>query len=387
MITRAIARRVKDLSEQFLTVTIQGARQTGKTTLTRMVFPDYNYVNLEDSKALSLAKADIESFFDNHPSPLIIDEVQLFPEILRAVQVRVDEHQRMGEFILTGSHQPLLRESIGESLAGRTTIVELFPLSIEELSQAGIVLAREEYLFRGFLPRLYNQANLSPTLAYEAYYQTYVERDVRRLVNLRDADAFRTFLTMLAGRVGQLVNFASLSNDIGVSATTLRQWLSILEASYIVFQLRPYHENLVRRLTKSPKIYFTDPGLAAYLIGITSADQIKRDPALGGLFENLVVLEELKAQTNHGVRLQNYFYRDASGLEVDLIMKTPHDLRAVEIKAAMTPSTEFTKALEKLPTILKTPIVDRRVVYAGEAYSFHGIPYVNFRETSSFRPE
>ncbi len=380
MITRAIAQRLKDLSQQFLTVTIQGARQTGKTTLARMVFPDYNYVNLEDSKALALAKADIESFFDNYPSPLIIDEVQLFPEILRAVQVRVDAHQRMGEFILTGSHQPLLRENISESLAGRTTIIELFPLSIEELSHAGINLSRDDYLFRGFLPRLYNQANLQPELAYEAYYQTYVERDVRRLVNLRDTDAFRTFLIMLAGRVGQLVNFASLSSDIGVSATTLRQWLSILEASYIVFQLRPYHENLVRRLTKAPKVYFTDPGLAVYLLGITSADQVKRDPAFGGLFENMVILEMMKTQRNHGLCAQNYFYRDASQLEVDLLVKTPRSLTAVEVKAAMTPSTDFTKSLERLPDILKTPIAARAVVYAGDAYSFHGIPYINFRD-------
>ncbi len=383
MISRTITPRLKELAQQFLTVTIQGARQTGKTTLARMVFPDYNYVNLEDPKALILAKSDIESFFDNYPSPLIIDEVQLFPEILRAVQVRVDAHQQMGEFILTGSHQPLLRENISESLAGRTAIIELFPLSIEELMRAGIDLKKEEYLYRGFLPRIYNQPNLSPTLAYEAYYQTYVERDVRRLVNLQNVDAFRTFLMMLAGRIGQLVNFASLANDIGVSATTLRQWLSILEASYIVFQLQPYYENLVRRLTKAPKIYFTDPGLAAYLLGITSADQIKRDPAAGGLFENMVILEALKAQHNYGLRLQNYFYRDASKMEVDLIVKTPRELRAIEIKSAMTPSTDFTKTLERLPEILKTPLAEKYVVYAGEKYSFHNIPYINFKQTSS----
>lgn len=382
MITRAISAKLRELAGQFLTVTIQGARQTGKTTLAKMVFPEYNYVNLEDSKELALAKADVESFFDNHPSPLIIDEVQLFPEILRAVQVRVDAHNRMGEYILTGSHQPLLRETICESLAGRTSIVELFPLSIEELSDAGISLTREEYLYRGFLPRLYNQANLSPTLAYEAYYRTYVERDVRRLVNLKNADAFRDFLMMLAGRVGQLINFTSLSNDIGVSTTTLHQWLAILEASYIVFQLRPYHENLVRRLTKAPKVYFTDPGLAAYLIGITSAEQIKRDPALGGLFENMVILELLKARHNRGERAQHYFYRDASGLEVDVLVKTPRELRAIEIKSAMTPATEFTKALEKLPTLLKTPVTSRAVVYSGDKYSFRGIPYVNFKEAS-----
>lgn len=383
MIERAIAKRAKTLSEQFLTLILQGARQTGKTTLARMIFPDYNYVNLEDPRALMLAKSDVESFFSLYPSPLIIDEVQLYPELLRSIQVRVDAHQRMGEYILTGSHQPLLRETISESLAGRTAILDLYPLSLDELAAAGIHPTREEALYRGFMPRLYQQENLSPTLAHEAYYQTYVERDIRRLINLQHADAFHTFLMLLAGRVGQLINFTSLSNDIGVSATTLHQWLSILEASYIVFQLHPYHENLVRRLTKAPKIYFTDPGLAAYLLGITSADQIQRDPALGGLFENMVILEILKAQQNYGLRAQNYFYRDASKLEVDLLIKTPRSLHAIEIKAAMTPSTDFTKALERLPSILKTPISSRHVVYAGAPFAFHDIPYLPFAQASS----
>ncbi len=381
MIQRTVEPLLKELSTQFLTVTIQGPRQSGKTTLTRMAFPNYNYVNLEDPRALELAQHDVDAFFERYPSPLIIDEVQLYPKLLRKIQILVDEHQQMGEFILTGSHQPLLREGIAESLAGRTTILELLPLSLEELRRANIALSREEYLFNGFMPRVYQQET-PPTRLYQSYYQTYVERDVRKLINVRDEDAFRTFMILLAGRVGQLVNLNSLSNEIGVSVPTLRQWLSVLEASYVVFTLHPYAANVSRRLTKTPKIYFTEPGLAAYLLGLTEPAQIVRDPIFGGLFENMVILEALKAHYNYGLLPQLSFYRDARGLEVDLLLRIGLQLRAFEIKSAFAPNPIFTNALEQLETVLKAPLQKHAVIYAGEDCRIGDTPFINYQKAA-----
>lgn len=345
MIKRAIAESLKKLAEQFPVVTITGPRQSGKTTLATMQFPKHNYVNLENPDVRLLAEKDSREFLRLYSAPVIIDEVQRVPKLLSYIQVLADEKKLNGQFILTGSHQPSLRAEISQSLAGRTGILELLPLSIVELTDAGIGMSRDEYIFKGFMPRLYDQ-NVDPELLYRNYFATYVERDARQLINIRSLTNFEIFIKLLAGRIGQVINLNSLSNDVGVSGTTLAEWLSVLEASYIIFRLPCYFENFGKRLVKTPKLYFTEVGLAAYLLGIKNADQVSRDPLLGSLFENMVVAEALKARYNAGKDAELYFFRDTRGLEVDLLLNVNRRLLPMEIKAARTWSSDFAANLK-----------------------------------------
>lgn len=381
MIAREITPALLKAVRTHPVVTVFGPRQSGKTTLVRHALPHYNYVNLENPKERRLASEDPEAFFAQHPSPLVIDEVQRVPELLSWIQVRVDESGRKGEYVLTGSHQPLLKEKVTQSLAGRTALVTLLPLSLSELAAAGRPLARDEAIYCGFLPRIHADG-LDPTEANGEYYQTYVERDVRQLVQVENQAAFETFVRLLAGRVGQVVNFQALSRDIGVDAKTLRRWTSVLEASYIVVHLQPYYMNFGKRLVKSPKVYFVDVGLAAYLLGITSASQVARDPLFGGLFENLVVLDLLKAKFNLRLRQDFYYIRDNGGLEIDLVLERNRQLDLVEIKGAMTPSNAFGANMEKLRK--RTDAVRScSVVYSGEDWPLKGGGrFINFAEAA-----
>ncbi len=335
MIKRDIEAELINLSTQYPVVTITGPRQAGKTTLAQMVFANYNYCNLESPDIRQLAVEDPRALFSSFPPPVIIDEVQRVPDLLSYIQVMADENEKPGQFILTGSHHLNLHEAITQSLAGRTALLTLYPLSIKELSQAGYNLNRDEFIFTGFLPRIYKD-KLEPHKVYRNYYQTYIERDLRRVSNIRNLDQYEKFLHLLAGRTGQLINLHALSGDIGVSSTTLGEWLSILEASFIIFRLKPYHANFGKRIVKSPKLYFTDVGLAAYLLGINEIEQVPRDPLLGNLFENMVIIEALKAMMNQGLESALHFYRDANQKEIDLLYKKGRNLFPVEIKAAMT---------------------------------------------------
>ena len=362
-------------------VTVFGPRQSGKTTLVRHVLPKYGYVNLENPKERRLANEDPESFFAQHPSPLIIDEVQRVPELLSWIQVRVDESGKKGEYVLTGSHQPLSKERVSQSLAGRTALITLLPFSLSELAAAGHSLSRDEAIYRGFLPRIYSDG-LDPTTANEEYYRTYVERDVRQLVQVENQAAFETFVRLLAGRIGQVVNFQALSGDVGVDAKTLKRWMSVLEASYVVVHLQPYYRNLGKRLVKSPKVYFTDVGLAAYLLCITQSSQVVRDPLFGGLFENLVVLDLLKAKFNFQLRQDFYYIRDNSGIEVDLVLERNRKLNLLEIKGAMTPDNSFGANMEKMRKCTED-ILSCNVVYAGEDWPLKGGGrFVNFMKAA-----
>jgi len=381
MIKRKITPFLKKMAGYFPVVTIMGPRQSGKTTLAKSVFKKYSAVNLEDKTARELAAEDPKAFFELYPPPVIIDEVQRVPELLSTIQVMADSSKKKGQFILTGSHQPKLHEGISQSLAGRTGIVNLLPLSIEELSAAGIVLSRDEYIFNGFMPRLYDE-KIPPEILYQAYYSTYVERDVRQLINLNNQRSFETFLKLLAGRVGQVVNLNGLAGDAGVSATTLASWLSILEASYITFRLPCYFENFGKRLTKAPKIFFTDVGLACSLLGIDSLDKVARDPLLGGLFENLVVLEALKARYNCGKNAELYYFRAQNNLEVDLILNDSRRLLPMEIKAGMTYSKSFADNLRKFAKLAKNA-GKPAVIYGGDTQAtVGGVEFRNFRNTS-----
>ena len=365
MIPRALASELLTLVDEYPVVTILGPRQSGKTTLARATFPDCAYTNLESPEEREWASDDPKAYLAQFPSRVIIDEIQRVPELLSYIQVIVDEAGLNGQFILTGSHQLQLREAIGQSLAGRTAILNLLPFSIEELANAGISFdSFEQYAYRGFLPRIYDK-KLRPTVAWSNYYQTYVERDVRQLVNLKDATLFEKLLKLVAGRVGQLVDFSSLANDVGVDAKTIRNWISILEASFILFKLPPYFENFGKRAIKAPKYYFTDVGLLCFLLGIRKPEQVTRDPLVGAIFENLVVIEFLKTRYNRGTMADLYFFRDSNGYEVDLLTPDGSSLMAIEIKSASTFSARLLKGLSRFGAITQRP-TRPVLIYNGE---------------------
>lgn len=382
MIQRKITPYLQNMARYFPVVTILGPRQSGKTTLAKQIFPNHVYVNLENKTARDIAMSDPNAFFDLYKPPVIIDEVQRVPELLSTIQVLADASKEKGRFILTGSHQPKLHAGIAQSLAGRTGILKLLPLSIEELTNAGISMSRDEYIFNGFMPRLYDE-KIPPTMLYPAYYATYVERDVRQLIKVSDQHAFETFLKLLAGRVGQMVNLADLSGDIGVSSTTLSSWLSVLEASYIVFRLPCYFKNFGKRLVKAPKIFFTEVGLAASLLGIENVSQVARDPLLGGLFENMVVVEALKARYNAGKQLPElYYFRVQGRNEVDLIIDSNRQLIPVEIKAGMTFDPSFANDLRAFMEFAKDAATPT-VLYSGDtATTIRGVKFDSFTNTS-----
>ena len=369
MIPRHIEPELRQLLAEYPVVTVLGARQSGKTTLAKELLPDWDYLNLEAPETRQLAEEDPKAFLAQFPGPVILDEIQRVPALLSYIQVIVDERQQNGQFVLTGSHQLALREAITQSLAGRTSILHLYPFSIAELRDAGIVFNSSwEYIYQGFLPRIYDQ-HQRPTQAYSNYYQTYVERDVRQLINLKDLAVFEKFIKLLAGRVGQLMDYSSLANDVGVSATAVRQWLSILEASFIVFKLSPYYENFGKRVVKSPKYFFTDTGLLAFLLGIEKPDQVARDPLVGQLFENLVVIECLKTRANQGKTPNLYFFRDSNGNEVDILFESGRELVAIEVKSSATYRQELLKGLKRLRSLAPN-IRQSYLVYAGEPFVF-----------------
>lgn len=364
MISRDLGPVLLRAADEYPVVTLTGPRQSGKTTLVRHLFPDHGYCNLEHPEVRSLAESDPKSFFELNPGRLIIDEVQRVPELLSWIQVRVDEAGSKGHYILTGSHQLSLHEAIAQSLAGRTALLRLLPFSFAELRAAGHLPGKGEALLRGFMPRVFDD-DLEPSFAYRNYFQTYVERDVRQLIQLKDVTQFERFMRLLAGRVGQPVNYQSLGNDVGVSRTTITDWLSILEASFITFTLAPYYQNFGKRLIKSPKIYFVELGLATWLLGIESEEQAMRDPLHGNLFENMVVADALKERFNEGRDPNLYFWRDTNGNEIDLLWDRQRDLVPMEIKSAMTWHKDFPKAIRRFQKHI--PVSERGyVIYAGE---------------------
>ena len=382
MIPRKIMRRVCELARTFPVVTIEGPRQSGKTTLAKMAFPEYTYANLEDTATRKLAETDPRGFLAKFRAPAIIDEIQRVPSLLSDIQVEVDKKGGSGLYVLTGSHQPRLKAGVSQTLAGRTALVTLLPLSIEELNGVGIELSRDEYILRGFLPAIYDRGQ-NPVDAYEAYYRTYVERDVRQLVNITHQGEFELFLRLLAGHVGQVVNLEAMSGDVGVSSTTLKEWLSVLEASFVVFRVAPYYNNFGKRFVKSPKVYFTDVGLAAHLLDLSSAEQVSRDPLLGGLFENMVMAEALKARYNAGRDGRIYYMRDKVGCEIDLVVENQRRLTFIEIKSAQTPNDSMAANIRVLR---KTTGAGEKayVVYSGESWPLRdGDGFVNFRETAT----
>ena len=381
MIQREIQQQLLKLASMYPVVTLTGPRQSGKTTLAKMTFPQHQYVNLENFDIRQMAEADPKGFLKSYAPPVIFDEIQRVPKLLSFIQTAVDENKTYGQYILTGSHQPALGAGVSQSLAGRTGILQLLPLSISEMTASGITLERDQYLYSGFMPRLYD-TTLDPKNLYRDYFSTYVEKDVRQMLNIKDLSQFETFVKLLAGRVGQLVNLASLAGDVGVSSQTLAQWLSVLEASFIIFQLPGYYENFGKRLIKSRKLYFTEVGLATWLLGINSPEQVARDPLFGGLFENMVVIEALKQRFNAGETAELYFIRDSQGLEADLLFrKNNQTLIPVEIKGGMTWNKDFCKNLLKFRK-LSEKFQPGFVIYSGDLTpEIDGIRFLNFKDT------
>jgi predicted AAA+ superfamily ATPase len=377
MITRDIADELVRSAAEYPVVTILGPRQSGKTTLARMTFPDKPYVSLEDLDIRVAAEADPRGFLGRMEGGGILDEVQRLPALLSYLQGMVDSDGRRGRFILTGSHQPHLREAIAQSLAGRTAMLTLWPFSLRELRHYETARSAFDVIARGCFPRLHEE-RLESRRFYNSYLQTYVERDVRALIRLRDLSPFQNFLMLLAGRVGQLVNLASLSNDVGVSTTTIRNWLSVLTASYVVFELPPFFENVRKRVVKSPKIFFTDVGLAAFLLGLHTAEQASRDPLRGSLYENLIVSDIVKGALNQGIRPEIYFFRDSHGNEVDLLIRAHGALTPVEIKSAETFSVHLVKGLERVQKLGIERVTAGAVLYNGEQrFNVRGVRVFN----------
>ena len=381
MIQRSMADTLLASAREYPVVTLIGPRQAGKTTLVRATFPKHTYCNLENPELRRLAREDPKQFFHLYRAPMILDEIQRVPELLSWIQVRVDEENQTGAYILTGSHQLRLHEAVSQSLAGRTAILKLLPLSIRELRTKNHSVDKNDLLYRGCLPRIY-EANTNPSHAYANYFRTYVERDVRQLMELRNQQLFETFLRLLAGRVGQPLNLSSLTSDVGVSVTTLKNWLSILEASFIIFRLQPYYQNFGKRLIKSPKIYFTEPGLATWLLGIESAAEASRDPLHGNLFENLVVVEAFKAQLNAGREPRLYFWQDNHRNEIDLVYDRQRKLIPIEIKSAMTWHKNLADNLRKFQR--SVPDAQKGfVLYAGDLFpDFENFSVCHFENTA-----
>ncbi len=345
MIPRKIENSLREALDEYPVVTIFGPRQSGKTTLAKSCCPGFGYVNLEEQEESELAAADPKAFFLRHPAPVVIDEIQRVPSLVSQIQVAVDaDRARCGRFVLTGSHQTALAEAVDESLAGRTAILELLPLSLDELGD-GKRAATDELLFRGFMPELH-AARKNPARYYRNYLRTYVERDVRRLVNVRDLILFERFVALLAGRIGQTVNFSSLAGETGVSSATVSSWLSVLEASFLVYRLKPWFSNVSKRFVKSPKIYFAETGLAAHLLGIRTPAQLATHPLRGALFENMCVMDVRKRYLNAGEDAPISFLRTEKGFEIDLLIHEASGIRPVEIKSAMTFNRNLVRNLE-----------------------------------------
>ncbi len=366
MVKRQISETLLSLTGQYPVITVTGPRQSGKTTLVKSLFPDKPYHNLEDPDIREFAFNDPSAFIKKLPGGAVIDEIQRVPRLLSYIQSVVDETRSQGMFILTGSQNLDLISHVTQSLAGRTAILKLLPFTLAEVSRyKSAALSFNDIALNGFFPAVYEKKP-APTIYYRNYYETYVERDLRQLINVKDLHLFRVFMRLCAGRIGQLFNASGLANETGVSPATIKNWISILEASFILFLLEPFHENINKRVVKSRKIYFTDVGLAAYLLGIEDIKHVANHPSRGSLFENMVITELIKARYNKSLDHNLYFYRDSNDNEVDVLFNKGHQLTPVEIKSSATFHADFAKSLAYIKKIMPSRINNGFIVYSGD---------------------
>ncbi len=363
-IKRNLEPTIIEAAKYFPVITVTGPRQSGKTTMLRHLFPDLHYYSLEDLDIRNFAASDPVRFLHLHKEGMILDEVHNCPDLLSYIQGIVDEDHNK-RYILSGSSNFALLKKVSQSLAGRSGVFELMPLSAAEAKNGGVdVTDVDTLLYNGLYPAVCSGRNI-PKFLYPSYIKTYLERDVRGLLNVKDMRLFGIFLRLCAGRIGSVFNASEIANEVGVTAKTIQSWTSILEASYVLYLLPPYFENSRKRLTKSPKLYFCDTGLACSLLGIESPEQLAFDKMRGHLFENLIVTEMLKHRLNAGKESNLYFYRDSNQNEIDIIVCNADSIDAVEVKSAMTFSPSFEKALRKVGDWVKAPIGNRTIVYAG----------------------
>ena len=365
MIDRQLTSKLEQLARQYPIITLTGPRQSGKSTLVQAIFPDLPYVLLEDPDIRILAQTDPRGFLANYADGAIFDEVQRVPDLFAYLQGIVDRQKASRPFILTGSQNFLLLEKINQSLAGRTAVLRLLPLSYPERKAAGLLPdTLNDLLFQGGYPRLVTN-QLEPSDFFPSYIQTYLERDVRTLLNVSDLSAFTRFLRLCAGRIGSPLNLSSLASDCGVAVNTAKAWLSVLEASYVVYLLPPYHENFTKRLVKSPKLFFYDTGLVCSLLGLRRADLVESFYMRGSLFENLVVSEVLKHYYNRGQTAPCYYWQDKTGREVGLLIETDKGLLPLEVKAGMTLNTGYFDQLTYWNKLSGNSPANSYVLYGG----------------------
>ncbi len=362
MYKRDLSAKISQALTKYKIVTLTGPRQSGKTTLAKHVGSGFNYFNLEDPDFLYRVREDPKSFFDSIKSDVIIDEVQKWPEILSYLQVYTDRDDFSYRFILTGSNSLLLSQNISQSLAGRTRIFQILPLAYKELPPELRPQTISEAIYRGLYPRIYAK-DLNPTEWIGDYLQTYVEKDVRQLLNVENHMLFDRFLRLLAGRIGQLVNYTSLASEVGVSVGTIKNWISILKASFVLFELMPHHKNFNKRITKASKIYFFDTGIVSYLLRIMEPSHLDFHPLRGQLFENWVIVEKIKHQFNQGMMSSYYFWRDQHGHEIDLVDDRGTYLYLSEIKSSVTFNPDFFKNIDWLNTLQGR--TDGELIYGG----------------------
>ncbi|MCD6586734.1 MAG: ATP-binding protein [Desulfobacteraceae bacterium] len=387
MILRDAEKTIRDLLRGFPIVTITGPRQSGKTTLAKSVFSDKPYVSLEDPDTRLFAREDPRSFLERFPDGATFDEVQRCPEILSYLQTLVDADQRMGLYLLTGSQQFGLLSVISQSLAGRTAFIELLPFSLPELKRAELLPdSTDSALCKGCYPPLYDR-DISPQSWFSAYTTAYVERDVRQILKIQDLETFQRFIRLCAGRTGQLCNYSSLATECGITHNTVKAWLSVLEASYIVFLLRPHHANFKKRLVKMPKLYFYDVGLVSWLLGIRNPEQIITHPLRGEIFETFIISELVKSRFNQGERADLFFWRDSNGNEIDVIFDQGGKLMLLEIKSGKTLTKESTVGLKKWLSLTKNESIAPTLIYGGdESYKYGDIQITSWRKSGDILP-
>lgn len=375
---REIEPEVMEMSGHYPVLTITGPRQSGKTTLVKHLFSHLPYYSFENPDIRDLVASDPRSFLKQNQNGAILDEIQNLPELLSYLQQVVDENRNTLKFILTGSNQFSLMNNVTQSLAGRTAIIKLLPLSLKEIGD-GVKASTNDLILKGFYPGVYAHS-LLPYKAYRNYYETYIERDLHKLIKVNDLSQFQHFIRICAGRTGNLVNLSAIASETGVAVGTVKSWITILEASYIVFLLQPYSDNINKRMIKSPKIYFFDVGLLCFLLGIEDANQLSRDPLRGAIFENMVVVELMKMRFNKGLDSNLYFYRDSNHSEVDIIRRHGTELQPIEIKSSVTFHPEFLKQFLQFYKTFGDRAVNPFLIYDGNPeQKVRNVNLVNFR--------
>jgi predicted AAA+ superfamily ATPase len=366
MITRILGQKIQDAAKKMPVIIVTGPRQSGKSTLIRHTFPQFSYANLEDIQQRQFAIDDPRNFLQNLGDHAIIDEVQHVPDLISYIQTIVDENKRPGQYVISGSQHLLLMENVSQSLAGRVAIFNLLPFSLEEIDHTSFAQAQyEDYIFRGFYPRIYDQ-DLDPTSWLGDYVQTYVERDLRQIINVSDLGTFRQFLQICAGRTGQQVNFSEIGSQIGVSYQTVHRWLNVLQTSYIVYLLRPHHKNYNKRIVKTPKLYFYDTGLACALLNLRRIEDLNLHFAKGALFENFIINEILKNHLHRGIQPNVYFWQAAGKHEIDLLLDYRGQLLPVEIKSGRTINSNFFDGLTYFQGVSGSSPDQSFLVYGGD---------------------